>query len=119
LRASARFNFFLALIFAPIQDSRVGRHLQFANKIDNLTATHRLHRRERNRILARCCEKPGFFDKSKLGSKDCDKNPVSDCCGGQKKPGFFDKSKLASKDCGKNPVSDFRHYIAARIPMMI
>jgi hypothetical protein len=39
--------------------------------------------------------------------------------GGQKKPGFFDKSKLGSKDCGKNPVSDFRHYMAARIPMMI
>jgi hypothetical protein len=39
--------------------------------------------------------------------------------GGQKKPGFFDKSKLASKYCGKNPVSDFRHYMAARIPMMI
>jgi hypothetical protein len=40
-------------------------------------------------ICARCCEKPGFFDKSKLGSKDCDKNPVSDCCGGAKETGFF------------------------------
>ncbi len=26
--------------------------------------------------------------------------------GGQKKPGFFDKSKRGSKYCGKNPVSD-------------
>jgi hypothetical protein len=39
--------------------------------------------------------------------------------GGQKKAGFLDKSKLASTYCGKNPVSDFRHYMAARIPMMI
>jgi hypothetical protein len=60
----------------------VGRHLQFANQIDNLTDPHRLHRGERNRILARCCEKPGFFDKSKLGSKDFGKNPVSDLCAG-------------------------------------
>jgi len=70
-------------------DSRVPRHLQFANQIDNRTATHRLHRSERNRVFARCCEKPGFFDKSKRGSKDCDKNPVSDCCGGAKESGFF------------------------------
>jgi hypothetical protein len=85
----------------PIQDSRVRRHLQFANQIDNLTATHRLHRGERNRVFARCCEKPGFFDKSKLGSKDCGKNQVSDCCGGSKKPGFFDKLKREVKIVAK------------------
>jgi hypothetical protein len=63
-------------------DSRVRRHLQFANQIDNPTDPHRLHRGERNRVFARCCEKPGFFDKSKLGSKYCGKNPVSDLCAG-------------------------------------
>ncbi|MEG4226003.1 hypothetical protein QUA35_08070 [Microcoleus sp. N9_B2] len=36
-----------------IPDIRVRRHLQFADRIDNLTDPHRLHGDERNRVFAR------------------------------------------------------------------
>lgn len=100
-------------------DSRVRRHLQFANHIDNLTATHRPHKGESNRVFARGERNRVFSINQNWEANIVAKTWFLICARGSKKLGFFDKLKRGSKDCGKNLVSDFRLYMAARIPMMI
>ena len=46
-------------------------------------------------------KKPGFFDKSKLGSKYVTKTRFLICARGWKKPDFFDKSKREAKIVAK------------------